>query len=443
MLRNIKCPCFLGAQQMSVLPTIAFGETDIFIHFCAVIFLLCRTMAVCLVNLVAAQNISTDDIEVPTFMLYYLAQLLERNFAPPGFGVFQYLTFRAAAAAITALLISFVIGPRIIAALKRRQIGEQAKLELGDTGNHALKAGTPTMGGLIVLAALIVPTLLWANVLNPFIILIVVTTLWLGTVGFIDDYLKVVKKYKKGLIARYKIVGQVGIGLILGCTIYFFPEWFGVAFAKVRTLTTIPFEKNINFDFGVLYVPMVIVLLTATSNAVNLTDGLDGLAIGTVGIATVALAIICYVSGDAKYANYLNIMHLRGSGELTIFCMALLGAALGFLWFNSYPAQVFMGDTGSLALGGALGALCILIKKEFLLPIVGGVFFAEMVSVILQVSYFRYTKKKYGEGRRLFRIAPVHHHFEKLGWHESKIVTRFYIIATLLAIITMATFKVR
>jgi phospho-N-acetylmuramoyl-pentapeptide-transferase len=376
-------------------------------------------------------------------MLYYLARLLEQQFAPPGFGVFQYITFRSAAAAITALLISFIVGPRIIKALKRRQIGEQAKVELGDTGQHKLKAGTPTMGGLIVLTALLAPTLLWANILNPYIILVLLTTAWLGAVGFLDDYLKVVKKYKKGLIGRYKIVGQLGIGIILGGTIYFFPEIFGVAFPKLKTLTTIPFQKNINFDFGVFYIPAVIFILTATSNAVNLTDGLDGLAIGTVGIATLALAIICYVSGDARFANYLNIMHLRGSGELTIFCAALVGSALGFLWFNSYPAQVFMGDTGSLALGGAIGALCILIKKELLLPIVGGVFFAETVSVILQVSYFKYTKRKYGEGKRLFHIAPLHHHFEKAGLHESKIVSRFYIIATLLAIITMATFKVR
>jgi phospho-N-acetylmuramoyl-pentapeptide-transferase len=376
-------------------------------------------------------------------MLYYLAQWIERQFSPPGFGVFQYLTFRAAAAAISALLISFVIGPRIITILKRRQIGEQAKVELGDTGQHKLKAGTPTMGGLIILTALLVPTILWANILNPFVILILLTTIWLGVVGFLDDYLKVVKKYKKGLIARYKVIGQIAIGLIVGGAVYFFPEWFGGTFAKLHTLTTIPFQKNINFDFGIFYIPAVIFVMMATSNAVNLTDGLDGLAIGTVGIATLALALICYVSGDAKFANYLNIMHLRGSGELTIFCAALIGAALGFLWFNSYPAQVFMGDTGSLALGGAVGGLCILIKKEFLLPILGGIFFAETVSVILQVSYFRYTKKKYGEGRRLFKIAPLHHHFEKSGWHESKIVTRFYIIATLLAIITMATFKVR
>jgi phospho-N-acetylmuramoyl-pentapeptide-transferase len=279
--------------------------------------------------------------------------------------------------------------------------------------------------------------------LNPYVILIVLITTWLGVVGFVDDYLKVIKKFKKGLIGRYKIIGQIGIGLIVGVSIVFFPEWFGAAFAKVNTVTTVPFAKNINFDFEWLYIPMVIFVITATSNAVNLTDGLDGLAIGTVSISALALALICYVSGNAKFANYLNIIHLRGSDELTIFCAALIGAGLGFMWFNSFPAQVFMGDTGSLALGGAIGGLFILVKKEFLLPILGGIFFAETVSVILQVTYFRYTKRKYGEGRRLFKMAPIHHHFEKSGWHEAKIVSRFYIIAVLLAIITLATFKIR
>ncbi len=376
-------------------------------------------------------------------MLYFLARFIESEFSPPGFGVFQFVTFRAAAAAITALLISFAVGPLLIRKLRSMQIGEQEKLELGDTGNHKLKAGTPTMGGLIVLSALLIPTILWANIGNGFIILIVLTTAWLGAVGFLDDYLKVVKKMKKGLIARYKLFGQIAIGLILGGTIYFFPDFFSINFYKFHTLTTIPFEKDLNFDFGLLYIPVVVLVLTATSNAVNLTDGLDGLAIGTVGIASLALAVIAYVSGNANFADYLNIMHLRGGDELAIFCAALGGAALGFLWFNAYPAQVFMGDTGSLALGGAIGGLCILIKKEFLLPILGGIFFTETLSVILQILYFKYTKKKYGEGRRLFRIAPLHHHFEKIGWHESKIVVRFYIIATMLAIITMATFKVR
>lgn len=377
-------------------------------------------------------------------MLYYLALWLREQYNPPGFGVFQYVTFRSAAAAITALLISFIVGPIIIRILKRKQMGEQEKRELAGVGNHNLKAGTPTMGGLIVLTALLVPTLLWANMKSAYVILVVLVTAWLGAVGFLDDYLKVVKKFKKGLIGRYKIIGQVTIGLILGGTIYFFPEWFSTPnFEKLHTLTTVPFAKHFNFDWQWMYIPAVIFILTATSNAVNLTDGLDGLAIGTVGVVALTLAVIAYFSGNAVFANYLNIMHLRGADELTVFCAALVGAAMGFLWFNSYPAQVFMGDTGSLALGGAVGAMCILIKKEFLLPILGAIFFAETLSVILQVSYFKYTKRKYGEGRRLFKIAPLHHHFEKSGWHESKIVVRFYIIAIMTAILTMATFKVR
>jgi len=362
---------------------------------------------------------------------------------PPGFGVFRYVTFRSAAAAITALAISFLVGPRLIGLLRRRQIGEQAKAELATTGNHAAKAGTPTMGGIIVLLAVIVPTVLWANVHNAFVWSVAIVTLWLGGVGFLDDYLKVVRKLPKGLIARYKLVGQIAIGLALGCAIYFAPELFSTTYAQVKTLTTVPFAKHVNFDWGVFYIPMVVFVVTATSNAVNLTDGLDGLAIGTIGIAALALALIAYVSGNAVFAQYLTIMHLRGADELTIFAAAMVGAALGFLWFNAYPAQVFMGDTGSLALGGAIGGLCVLIKKEFLLPILGGVFFAETLSVIAQVAYFKYTKRRYGEGKRLFRMAPLHHHFERCGWHEAKVVVRFYIVAIILAIVTMATFKVR
>lgn len=376
-------------------------------------------------------------------MLYYLGQWLRDLFNLPGFGVFQYITFRSAAAAITALLISFIFGPMIIRMLKKHQIGEQSKQELQQVGNHSLKAGTPTMGGIIVLLSILLPTLLWANLSNTYIIMIFITTLWLGAVGFLDDYLKVVKKYPKGLIGKYKIIGQVGIGLVLGISIYFFPDWFANDFDNYNTLTTIPFEKDANFDFWIFYIPVIIFILTATSNAVNLTDGLDGLSIGTVGIAALAFMIIAYVTGNVKFADYLNIIYLKNSGELTIFAAAMVGAAFGFLWYNSYPAQVFMGDTGSLALGGAIGGLAILLKKEFLLPIVGGIFFAETLSVIIQVSYFKYTKKKYGEGRRLFKMSPIHHHFEKSGWHESKIVTRFYIVAIMLAIITMATFKIR
>lgn len=376
-------------------------------------------------------------------MLYYLALFLEQAFKPPGFGVFKYITFRSAAAAITALLISFVFGPMIIRYLKKKQIGEQSKEELREVGTHHSKAGTPTMGGIIVLLSVLLPTLLWANVLNWFVIVIFITTLWLGLVGFLDDYLKVVKKYSKGLIGKYKIVGQISIGLLIGILIYFFPELFFSGFENFKTLSTIPFEKNLNFDWGIFYIPMVIFIITATSNAVNLTDGLDGLAIGTVGISALAFALIAYFTGNSTFAKYLNIMHLTGSGELTIFAASIVGASLGFLWFNTYPAKVFMGDTGSLALGGAIGGLAILLKKEFLLPILGGVFFAETLSVIIQVTYFKYTKKKFGEGRRIFLMSPIHHHFEKKGWHESQIVTRFYIIAVILAIITMATFKVR
>lgn len=376
-------------------------------------------------------------------MLYELLLWIDRIFAPPGFGVFRYVTFRSAAAAITALLISFLVGPKIITLLSKRQIGERAKEELATTGNHATKAGTPTMGGLIVLLAVIVPTVLWASVANTFVWAIVAVTLWLGAVGFLDDYLKVIRKLPKGLIARYKLIGQIAIGLALGSAIYFSPEWFSASYAYVKTLTTVPFAKHINFDWGVFYIPMVVFVLTAISNAVNLTDGLDGLAIGTVGIAALALALVAYVSGNAVFAQYLTIMHLRGADELTIFASALVGAALGFLWFNAYPAQVFMGDTGSLALGGAIGGLCILIKKEFLLPILGGVFFAETLSVIVQVAYFKYTKRRYGQGRRIFRMAPLHHHFERCGWHEAKVVVRFYIVAIIFAIVTMATFKVR
>lgn len=376
-------------------------------------------------------------------MIYQLVLWLRSQSDFPGINLFGYVTFRAAAAAISALLIAVLVGPSIIAALKRLQVGEQAKQELQQVGSHSLKAGTPTMGGLIVLAAVLLPTLLWANVLNMYVVMAVFTTAALGAVGFLDDYLKVVKKLPSGLIGRYKIIGQVVVGFVVGCSIYFFPEWYSAELVSWNTLTTVPFEKMSNFDFGILYIPLVIFIITATSNAVNLTDGLDGLCIGTVGVSALTLAVIAYFSGNAFFADYLNIMHLRGTDELAIFCAAIVGAAMGFLWYNAYPAQVFMGDTGSLALGGAIGVLCVLIKKEFLLPIVGGVFFAESMSVIIQVLWFKYTKKRFGTGRRIFLMAPFHHHFEKRGWHEAKIVTRFYIVAIMLAIITMASFKVR
>jgi phospho-N-acetylmuramoyl-pentapeptide-transferase len=369
-------------------------------------------------------------------MFFYLFHFINKMFNPPGFDVFRFITFRAAAAAITALLISFLLGPKIIGILKKKQIGESAKVEAPKS--HLSKAGTPTMGGLIVLGSVIIPTLLWADLKNIYVILILVSTIWMGGVGFLDDYLKVVRKKSKGLIARYKILGQVTIGLIIGGVIYFAPQ-----FDKIHSITTIPFFKNLEFDFSYFYIPMVVFIITAMSNAVNLTDGLDGLAIGTVGISFLALAGISYVSGNEIFSSYLNIIYLPGTGELTIYCAALVGAALGFLWFNSYPAQVFMGDTGSLALGGGLGVLCVLIKKEFLLPIIGGIFILETISVVMQTLYFKYTRKRYGQGKRIFKMAPLHHHFELLGWPEPKIVVRFYIIAVLLAILTLTTFKVR
>ncbi|MBI4548491.1 MAG: phospho-N-acetylmuramoyl-pentapeptide-transferase [Ignavibacteriae bacterium] len=374
-------------------------------------------------------------------MLYYVFEYIRQEFHPPGFGLFRYITFRAGAAAITALIIAFWIGPKIIQMLSKHQIGEGAKVEAPKT--HLSKAGTPTMGGLIVLMATLIPALLWADVKNGYVLLILLVTAWLGAVGFLDDYLKVVKKKRKGLIEEYKLVGQILIGLIIGSVIYFYPQWIEPGLVKLKSSTTVPFFKHLEIDFGIFYIPMVIFVITATSNAVNLTDGLDGLAAGTVGIVALTLAVISYVSGHAELSQYLTIPFLRGNGELSIFCAALVGASLGFLWFNAYPAQVFLGDTGSLALGGAIGALCVLIKKELLLPTLGGVFLMETASVIIQRYYFKYTKRKYGEGRRVFRMAPLHHHFEMLGWPEPKIVTRFYILAILLMILSLATFKVR
>ena len=374
-------------------------------------------------------------------MLYYFLTYLDKLYDIPGFGVFRFITFRAGAAAVTALLIAFWVGPKIIRRLRERQIGEAAKVEAPKT--HLTKAGTPTMGGLIVLSSTVIPALLWADVKNMYVVLILFVTVFLGAVGFLDDYLKVVRKKPKGLIGRYKIVGQVVAGLVVGSVIFFFPEWIDQDLWRFKSSTTIPFFKGLELDLGWFYIPVVVFIITATSNAVNLTDGLDGLAIGTVGIVAMTLAVIAYVSGHSELSQYLTIPFLRGNGELAIYCAALVGAALGFLWFNSYPAQVFMGDTGSLALGGAVGVMCVLMKKQLLLPTLGGVFLMETVSVIIQRMYFKYTKKKYGEGRRVFKMAPLHHHFELLGWPEPKIVTRFYIVAILLMILSLATFKVR
>jgi phospho-N-acetylmuramoyl-pentapeptide-transferase len=369
-------------------------------------------------------------------MFYYLFEYVNKVFNPPGFDIFRFLSFRSILSAITALFLSVYVGPKIIDYLKRKQIGETIK-EIGPK-SHFSKAGTPTMGGLIIILSVVVPVLLWADIKSGYIILVLVGTVWLSAVGFLDDYLKVIKKYSHGLIARYKLLGQVLLGIAVGTAIYVMPE-----FQEYTTETTLPFFKNLNFDFSYFYIPAVVFFITATSNAVNLTDGLDGLAIGTIIIVMLSLAVMSYVSGNIIYSDYLNIIYLPGSGELTVFISALIGAGLGFLWFNFYPAQVFMGDTGSLALGGAFGIIMILIKKEFLIPIVGGIFFLETVSVIMQRLYFKYTKNKYGEGRRIFKMAPIHHHFELLGWSEPKIVIRFYIITIILAIVSLASFKIR
>ena len=294
------------------------------------------------------------------------------------------------------------------------------------------------MGGLIILISIVIPVLLWSDIMSIYIILVLFGTVVLGIVGFLDDYLKVVRKLPNGLIARYKLLGQIFVGLVVGSAIYFLPE-----FAQYNSQTTLPFFKNLNWDFSYLYIPMVVFIITATSNAVNLTDGLDGLAIGTMIFVMLALAIICYVSGNVIYADYLNIMYLPGAGELTVFIAAIIGASLGFLWYNFYPAEIFMGDTGSLALGGAFGILTVLIKKELLIPILGGIYFAETLSVIFQRLYFKYTKKKYGAGKRIFKMAPLHHHFEQLNWAEPKIVIRFYIITIILALLSLASFKIR
>ena len=369
-------------------------------------------------------------------MLYYLFDYINKIYAPPGFDIFKFLTFRSALAAITGLFLALYLGPKIIKILAKNQIGDAKKAD--GPKFHWSKAGTPTMGGLIIILSVVVPVLLWGDLNSTYIILILVGTVWLSGVGFLDDYLKVVKKFPNGLIARYKLLGQVLIGIAIGSVIYFSPEFEGI-----NTLTTVPFLKNVNLDLSYLYIPSVVFIVTATSNAVNLTDGLDGLAIGVMAIVMIALAILSYISGNAIFSNYLNIIYLPGSGELTVFVAALVGASLGFLWYNSYPAQVFMGDTGSLALGGAFGILAVLIKKELLIPILGGVFFMEIISVIIQRVYFKYSKKKYGEGRRVFKMAPLHHHFEMKGLPEPKIVVRFYIIAIVLAIVSLVSFKVR
>ncbi len=367
-------------------------------------------------------------------MLYHYLYPLRAYFSP--FNLFQYITFRAASAAILALLISFLIGPWIIHKLRTHQIGE----EIRPTGpeSHHKKKGTPTMGGIMILGAVILPTLLLADLANVYIQITLVAILWMGAIGFLDDYLKVIKKKQKGLIARYKLAGQILLGLVISYWIYQIPE-----FESFRTGTSVPFLKNVELDWGFFYPLVVILVITGTSNGVNIADGLDGLAAGLLAICFTVFAAIAYISGRVDFSSYLNIIYLPGAGELTIFTAAIAGACLGYLWFNAAPAEVFMGDIGSLSTGAALGTMALLLKKELLLFIIGGVFVWESLSVILQIGYFRWTRKRNGTGQRLFKMAPIHHHFELKGWPESRVVIRFWIIGILLALFSLTTFKIR
>ena len=367
-------------------------------------------------------------------MLYYILTPFKDSFGV--FNLFEYITFRAAFASILALIISFIIGPLVIHILHKNQIGE----EIRPTGpeSHMIKKGTPTMGGFIILMAVLIPTILFAKLNSPLIQIILLSTTWMGIFGFIDDYLKVIKKMEKGLIARYKMAGQIILGVIVSLWIFQMPD-----FGDFTTKTTVPFLKNVEIDLGMLYPIMVILVITGTSNAVNLTDGLDGLAAGLLAICFTVFAAIAYISGRVDFSDYLNIIYIPGAGELTIFTAAMAGACIGYLWFNSSPAEVFMGDTGSLSTGAALGTLAVLLKKELLLLIIGGVFVFEALSVIIQLSYFKWTKNRFGQGKRFFNMAPIHHHFELSGWPEPKIVVRFSIIGLLLALLSLTTFKIR
>ncbi|HIA05531.1 MAG TPA: phospho-N-acetylmuramoyl-pentapeptide-transferase [Flavobacteriales bacterium] len=417
-------------------------------------------------------------------MFYYLFEYLENEYHLIGASVFQYISFRAALAVMTSLLISMVFGKRIISALLKKQVGETIR-ELGLDGQKE-KEGTPTMGGLIILGAILVPVLLFARLDNIYVLLMILTTVWLGIIGFIDDYLKVFKKDKKGLAGRFKIMGQVVLGLVVGLVLYFNPTVVikekipapaehtaeasmleksdytadrNFVWKESKSMkTTIPFLKNNEFDYSsilgfwgkdgawwsfLVFIPIVILIITSVSNGANITDGLDGLTTGVSAIIGGALGVLAYVSGNIFFADFLNIMYIPYTGELVIYISAFVGACVGFLWYNSYPAQVFMGDTGSLALGGIIAVLAIAIRKELLIPILCGIFLVENLSVMVQVGYFKYTKNKFGEGRRIFRMAPLHHHFQKLGFNESKIVTRFWIVGVMLAVLTVITLKLR
>ncbi len=404
-------------------------------------------------------------------MFYYLFNYLDKTYDLMGAGVFQYISFRAGMAALLSLLITVIFGKTLINALQRRQIGESIR-DLGLDGQKQ-KAGTPTMGGIIIILAIILPTLFFAKVLNIYVILMVTATLWMGLIGFIDDYVKVFKKNKEGLRGRFKIIGQVGLGLLVGLTLYFSDDVVirefsegqrignGVTMSELQyedvksTKTTIPFFKHNEFDYKTLtfggpdwmtlavYVLIVILVIMAVSNGANITDGLDGLAAGTSAIIGIALAVFAYVSGNVIFSNYLDIMYIPLSSELVIFLSAFVGACVGFLWYNAYPAQVFMGDTGSLSLGAIIAVLAITLRKELIIPVLCGIFLIENLSVIIQVSWFKYTRKKYGEGRRVFLMSPLHHHYQMKNIHEAKIVTRFWTVGILLAIISLVTLKLR
>lgn len=410
-------------------------------------------------------------------MLYYLFEYLN-ELDLPGAGVFQYISFRAGMAAFLSLLITIIFGKNLINLLRKKQVGEDIR-DLGLEGQMK-KKGTPTMGGFIIIAAILIPTLLLAKIDNVYIILLIITTVWLGLIGFLDDYIKVFKKDKKGLAGKFKVFGQVGLGLIVGLTLYFSEEVVvrepateaeiatvqanelqgneeaNVRYKDVKSMkTTVPFTKNNELDYNaiipelpdeytwIVYTLVVILVITAVSNGANITDGIDGLAAGTSGIIGMTIAILAYLSGRVDFSSYLNIMYIPNLAELVIFCTAFVGACLGFLWYNTYPAQVFMGDTGSLTLGGVIAVLALAVRKELLIPLLCGIFLLENLSVIMQVTYFKYTKKKYGEGRRIFLMSPLHHHYQKKNIHEAKIVTRFWIAGILLAILTLATLKLR
>ncbi|MFH4964891.1 phospho-N-acetylmuramoyl-pentapeptide-transferase [Gaetbulibacter sp. M235] len=413
-------------------------------------------------------------------MLYYLFDYLEKQFQLPGASLFGFITFRAAAAIILSLLISTIYGKRIIRFLLKQQVGETIR-DLGLEGQQQ-KAGTPTMGGIIIILATLIPVILFAKLENIYIILLIVTTLWMGTIGFIDDYIKKFKKDKEGLKGKFKVLGQVGLGIIVGATLFFNkdvtikeklpiqvqqemlaadPNLSPSKLFKVEeksTKTTIPFVKGNEFDYAeiiiwinpglekyawVIFILVAIFIITAVSNGANLTDGIDGLAAGTSAIIVLTLGIFAWVSGNIIFSDYLNIMYIPRVEEISIYIAAFVGALIGFLWYNTYPAQVFMGDTGSLTIGGIIAVIAIAVRKEWLIPVLCGIFLAENLSVVLQVSYFKYTKKKYGEGRRIFKMSPLHHHYQKSGYHESKIVTRFWIVGILLAIISIVTLKIR